>query len=397
LFREGKKYWAMNGRFTYVAGQRGFVLDENAAGLDRIGSATTRQVLTYGNAQRPAATGNLTFSIFPGSRVTLTNQTSIYNIRMMGDSYFEQFTNGSSITPLIFFNYLGIRTIANTTDLQVHLLPWFSVHGGYTYDDRRISLVEKATQITSPFGPTTPTDQTNRLNAGTIGFRIKPVRAVTVNLDAEIGRADKPIYPISERDYHALRGRIEYRRGPIRLSAYARTDYNTNSVSLTSFASHSRQYGVDASWTPSTRFAIDAGYSKLHLDTLGGLVYCVARNQLISGDQSYYASNIHTASLMSRFTVARRADISVGYSHVQDLGDGRAAPGQGPGYTTQPAFLAAQTFPLRFLSPQARFSLRLTQRVRWNTGYQYYGYREDFATLQNYRAHTGYSSVSWSF
>ncbi len=276
------------------------------------------------------------------------------------------------------------------------MAPWFAVHGGYSYDDRRISLVEKANQITQPVAPTTPTDQTNRMNAGTVGFRIKPVYAVTINLDAEIGRADKPIYPISERNYHALRGRIEYRRGPVRLSAYARTDYNTNSISLTSFASHSRQYGADATWTPSQRFALDLGYSKLHLDTLGGLVF-FANAKLITGDQSYYVSNIHTATLMSRFTVARRVDLSVGYSHVQDLGDGRATPLQGAAVTNQPAFLAAQTFPLRFLSPQARFSLRLTNRVRWNTGYQYYGYREHFAALQSYRAHTGYSSVSWSF
>ena len=66
-------------------------------------------------------------------------------------------------------------------------------------------------------------------------------------------------------------------------------------------------------------------------------------------------------------------------------------------YTSLPALLAAQTFPLRYLSPQARLSLRITPKIRWNAGYQYYGYREEFSTLQNYRAHTGYSSISWSF
>jgi hypothetical protein len=45
----------------------------------------------------------------------------------------------------------------------------------------------------------------------------------------------------------------------------------------------------------------------------------------------------------------------------------------------------------------ARLSIRITPKVRWNAGYQYYGYREDFSAAQNYRAHTGYSSVSWSF
>jgi len=45
----------------------------------------------------------------------------------------------------------------------------------------------------------------------------------------------------------------------------------------------------------------------------------------------------------------------------------------------------------------ARISIRVSNRVRWNAGYQYYGYAEDFSALQNYRAHTGYSSLAWSF
>src|ERR1700691_5586409 len=98
-----------------------------------------------------------------------------------------------------------------------------------------------------------------------------------------------------------------------------------------------------------------------------------------------------------RDSVRKRVDISVGYSHVQDIGDGRATPLGTGAYTSMPALLEAQTFPLRFLPPQARLSLRLTPKIRWNVGYQYYGYHEDFAALQNYRAHTGYSSVSWSF
>ena len=61
----------------------------------------------------------------------------------------------------------------------------------------------------------------------------------------------------------------------------------------------------------------------------------------------------------------------------------------------------AQTFPLRYLSPQGRISVRINEKLRWNAGYQYYGYHEDFSVLQstsqNYRAHTGYSSVLWSF
>ena len=395
LFREGKKYWAMNARFTYVAGQRNYVLDETAIGLNRIGANTASQIFSYGNGQRPAATGNLTFSIFPASMITLTNQTSVYNIRMSGENFFSQLINGAPASPTVAFNDFGILTIANSTDLQIHVRPWLTVHGGYTYSDRRITAVEGYNPITLPLAPASYS-QNNILHTGIVGFRLKPAKPLTLSLDGELGHADKPIYPISDKDYHTLRARAEYRRKNVRLTAFARSDYNTNSNSLTSFASHSRQYGADVSWVRSENFSIDAGYSLQHLDTLGGISYFILQTP-VNGDQSYYVSNIHTVTLMAHFVVHKRADILMGYNHVQDTGDGRATA-QGSGlYTTQQAFLAAQTFPLRFLSPEARLSLRITPKLRWNAGYQYYGYREDFSTLQNYRAHTGYSSMSWSF
>jgi hypothetical protein len=57
----------------------------------------------------------------------------------------------------------------------------------------------------------------------------------------------------------------------------------------------------------------------------------------------------------------------------------------------------AQTFPLTFQSPQARVSFRISERLRWNAGYQYYGYHEEFSSGENYLAHTGYTSLLWSF
>jgi hypothetical protein len=82
---------------------------------------------------------------------------------------------------------------------------------------------------------------------------------------------------------------------------------------------------------------------------------------------------------------------------VQDLGDGRVQPTAtiiGPDLA---AFETAQTFPLKFQVPQARLSLRIHERLRFNCGYQYFGYHETFSTGENYAAHTGYTSLLWSF
>ena len=112
---------------------------------------------------------------------------------------------------------------------------------------------------------------------------------------------------------------------------------------------------------------------------------------------SLYLSNINSIFLGARFDIGKRADFYAGLSRVQDVGDGRATSvGSGAG-STLTAFQIAQTFPLSFDSPMARLSFRISNKVRWNVGYQYYGYREDFFSSQNFRAHTGYTSLSFSF
>ncbi|HTB14700.1 MAG TPA: hypothetical protein VK752_24175 [Bryobacteraceae bacterium] len=396
LFREGKKLWAVNGRFTYVAGKDAFSLDEMSAGTDFRGTPTQLQVVSFGNADRPALTANLTLSIFPTDHIVLTNQSSFANIRMIGDSYFTEIENGSMVSPVLPFQYLGIRTFANTTDAMLHPTKWFSIHGGFEYSDRHIGSVQGQSNLGDPAPAQPAIEQSSQLKAGTLGFRVKPIKPLTISVDGEVGRTSKPFYPISDGNYQAFRARAEYKVKLFRVGAYAKSDYNINSDMLTSFASHARQYGADGSWIPTSWFSIDASYTKLHLNTLGGLNYFDAGVN-VTGESSYYISNIHSANLSAHFTFLKRADIIAGYSHVQDVGDGRATPAGAGLYSALPAFQAAQTFPLRYLSPQVRLSIRITPKLRWNTGYQYYGYREQFSAAQDYRANTGFSSLAFSF
>jgi hypothetical protein len=140
---------------------------------------------------------------------------------------------------------------------------------------------------------------------------------------------------------------------------------------------------------------------KLHLDTVSGIAYFAGtgRATLQSGD-SLYLSNVHAANFGARFAVAKRADVYVGYSITKDVGDGRAAAAAN---LTDPAaalLASVQTFPLAYQSPLARVSLRITPKLRWNAGWQFYNYHEQFGVLgyyQNFHANTGYTSVSWAF
>ena len=106
--------------------------------------------------------------------------------------------------------------------------------------------------------------------------------------------------------------------------------------------------------------------------------------------------------------VAKRADVYVGYTITKDTGDGRAVATAGvtvtdPTTAANPAaalFAGVQTFPLSYQSPLARVSVRLSPKLRWNTGWQFYNYHEEFGILgyyQNFHANTGYTSVTWAF
>src|SRR5262249_9777637 len=164
-----------------------------------------------------------------------------------------------------------------------------------------------------------------------------------------------PFAPKSDRTYQALNGRVQYKKKSLTLGAYAQSNYNNNSVSLTAYSSHARTYSTNLSWAPLNWLAFNVDYSKLHLDTIGGLSF-FDNDVLLRNQYSLYVSNLHTGNLGLRFALGKRADLYAGYSIVRDTGDGRAtAVGNGFG-TTIPEFQIAQTFPIKYESPLARLS-----------------------------------------
>jgi hypothetical protein len=357
-------------RFSYAGARRQFFFEELAA--------ANRQTLIAGDARRPVGTGNLSFTLFPGRRLTLTNTTSFYNTRMSGDNVLTEVQNGAPLFETVNFRFLAIRTIANLADASFHLTPWATVYGGYHYSTRRI----RATQ----------SEQENTLNSGLAGVRLQPLPPLTVNIDVELGRADRPFFPISERNYHALGGRIQYRARSLTLSAQAKTVYNSTPATLADHSSRNRQYSADASWAPRDWFAFDAGYTKLHLDTLTGIGYFV-QGQFLR-DQSFFLSELHTTHFTTRFAIRGRADLSLGYTRVQDTADPR-------GGAITPVFNNAQAYPMLYDTPLARLSVRLHEKLRWNAAWQYYRFDERRPDTgqppRNYNAHTGTISLLWSF
>ena len=392
LFRNSRRL-NFNGRFTYTGGNRAFLANETASGINQFGALANQQIITTGDARRPVATGNVNITAPVTSKLTITGSTSLYNVRTEGDSAYLQYNNATQASNLLYYQYLGIRTFQTNADALYEIRPWLDVHAGYLFSDRNIASTPQA--VVEGINSSVPFEQINQLHSGIFGVQVRPVNGLVASFDGEIGRVTRPFTPKSDADYNTLSGSVRYSRKHLRLTALAHTDYNLNSVSLSSYSSHGRTYSASASWIVGSWLTLDASYTKLHLDTLGGIAF-FAGPQFLPNQISAYISNIHSGTLSAQVTY-NRFDFYAGYSHVQDTGDGRNAPMNTVLGPTLTPFQAAQTFPLRFLSPMARISVRLGERLRWNFGYQYYGYRENFTTGNNYLANTGYSSLMWSF
>jgi hypothetical protein len=393
LFRDWKNF-SMNGRFTYTGGQRAFVVDENSIGAGRFGAQQNLQTYSIGNAQRPVATGNFTVSWIPAPKLTVVNSTSVYNVRTEGDAAYIQFNNATQTSDLAYYNYLGIRTVSNETDVNYQATPWMGVSGGYQYSNRLIRSVEQTTFFGTTEG--TPVEQTNQLHAGTMALRLRPYKGLSILLGGEIGRNDRPFSPTAGRNYHALNAKVQYKYKTLMFTGAAQSNYVFTPVSLSAYSSESRTYSVNGSYTPRDWLGFDAGYTRMHVYSLSGIAY-FANFSLVQGESSLYLSNINSVNIGVRLGWKKRGDLYLGFSGVQDVGDGRAtAVGAGIS-STLPALQAAQTFPMQFESPSARLSIRLREKLRWNFGYQYYGYREKFYLSQGYRANTGFTSLTFSF
>ncbi len=397
----GETRWiALNAHASYSSGTGDYAQNELAIGLDRFGSSANRQIAVRAHGNRPVAAGDFATTVLPGKRFSIVNNLSASNTRMNGSNLFQQYDASTLSFATVNFQFLGIRLVTNSTDAHFRISKRLDVFGGVRFSQREIRSIEDTADAGSKFDGVSG-QQTNSTKAGVFGANVFLGKAFRAHFEGEIGRNDNPLTPVSLRDYHAIRSKLQYRTKTWTLGGGYNDNYNTNSVQITAYSAHSRTYSANGSWTAKSWVSVDAGYSKLHLDTIGGIVFFAGspRAVRVTDQQSMYVSNIHAANIGLRFALRKYADLVVGYNLTKDTGDGRAMLTAQSSANAQILY-NAQTFPLTYQTPLLRLSVRLTEKLRWNVGYQYYGYHEDFGLLslnQGYRANTGYTSLLWAF
>jgi hypothetical protein len=432
------KYWAINARMTYSKSESTTDYFETQTGASQApgivptgdgrfltgnnsGYGPTATAIDYmpGTARRPYSAGDFSFSLFPAKNLTIVNSTSVDSNRYDGTgTEFRAISNGSAIINRFYSFHIGTGRVSDALETNYHVTKWLGLNAEYRYTSRFIdnNFVRA--------GTTKSVDRNsarNHLNTGTFGFRLNPLRPLTLTADGTIGRDNHPETPVSPANFHTIKARADYRTRKLRLTFSYRQLYNLNDPlsvyspstgvlvvgqQLDYYASHSRDYSATTSFEANNHLSFDVSYSKAHLDTLANLwaelvppSSTTITSVSVRGYISQYISNLHTVSLIAR-TNLRWGTFYAGYNISRDTGDGRS--NQNLGLTDLAASYTAawSTFPMTYQAPLARLSIRISPKVQWNGGWEFYRYNQKFAYFGNqpyYRAHTGYSSVSLTF
>jgi len=409
--------WAMNARITYSKADQSSIYYENETGpgvakvgvCNNCGVGPPAVASTYmpGAALQPFTAGDLTFSLFPTDRLTIVNSISATNDHIAGSGPMLQVNTSAATKSIFWYQDLGEKRVSDSLDANYRFTNWLGLNAEYRYTDRRLDNNLIRTGTTKSTDINTMSDH---LNTGTLGFRIKPLQPVTINLDASLGIDNAPETPVSLAHYHNIKARVQYAKKRMRFGATYRQLYNLNApVLFAYYSSHSRDFSVNSSFEVHHNLSLDLSYSKTHLDTFADLYAELpttpdwpksGKIANVRGYVSQYISNIHTVSAIARTAIKDRATLYVGYNITRDTGDGRAAQNlllQDPAA----AYLAlANTFPMTYQAPLARLSIKLSPKLRWNAGWEFYRYNQKFAyfAYQPYfRAQTGYTSLSFAF
>ena len=429
-----QKLWAINARITYNKGNNSMIYSESESGAQAIATTTapypgavgcsncgvggpgTGATFTVGNARWPFTAGDVTFSFFPASNLTIVNSTSAEANHYDGGAQMLELYPVAATKNIFWSYHMGEGRVSDSLDANYRLNKWMGLSAEYRYTDRWLENNLVRTGTTNSKDLNTLDDH---MNTGTFGVRLKPFKPLSVNVDTTIGRDNGPENPISPAHFHNIRARADYRvQKRVHFGATYRQMYNLNapvgySYTLTPaygpppqayYASHSRDFSFNSSFTVSRNWSLDASYSKTHLDTFANLwAELPASATVVNSFPGYtyqYVSNIHTVSLMARTTIDKRGTFYAGYNITRDTGDGRSVQNLGLQNTAASYLAGLSTFPMTYQAPMARLSIKITEKMRWNGGWEFYRFNQKFAYfgyMPYYRAQTGYTSISWAF
>jgi len=399
------------GRFVYSAANSNYSVVEKTTGKDKnLNNIILDSFTGSGSARRLSSMGDVGLSYYATDKLILSETFRINTFHISGGDQLNGLVNRTTPTnsPLADiisvgsdFNLTSYRQYLNQVEADYKFTKRFSAHGGYRYTNRHILMNDFHSAAQVPATPTVTTSLDtfdNSTNAGFVGFRAIPVSYWTVYGDFEKGTADNVFIRTANYDYTNFRIRNVVK--PTKTLAINGSFIYKNNANPTvnPLAVPPQTLGVDTKiravstsvdWDPNNKVSVSAGYTYNRAHTNAAIKLAVLGLSGLQNGTSRYFVDDNFAFANVRVHVNSRAVISVGYRIDNDSGQGDVVP-------VSPTDLVS-SYPLKFQSPEARLSIRITRNVDWNAGWQYYSYKERFATNQNYTANQAYSSLTIRF
>ena len=431
------------GRLIYSSAISEMNLTENVVGNNNTAGGQIFDADTYladTNARRPQFRGDLgvTYRITEAFRLSNTFMYDRFS-NNGGNFYRNDVTsrnaNGTPrpVNPSITQGYAvhDYSRYINTFEGDYQFNRYVSLHLGHRYSNRETSFFGYSFNAVNPntnpqlacppptLNPnvTCQDAHTNTTSTFLAGMRIKPLKPWTIYWDMEIGTADSIFGRLENNDFNNLRIRSIYRINNFSfdVSYITRDNSNPSSVSaglpvpagydpLTEVKS--RTFSGNVTWDPMTNFNIAAGYTYRHLDSetpvyvpyqVCSTPACTAGTTVRNVSSSEYLARDHYGYVEVSAEPHRRFGLYGAFRMNKDNGQGdrtgTLVPNPFP-VTGIPVYSNwVDSYPMSFITPEAKVVIRLTRSIDWNIGYQYYKYDDDRIANQNYRAHLPYTSL----
>jgi hypothetical protein len=375
------------------------------------------QYTLTGDTDRPNTIGDIGATWLVTDRLRISNTFRVEDFKINGNAVFADFfslTRGSGATlrtDTVGFSNLDAhrttkyRKYQDTVEGDFQFNRYNALHFGYRYGSRRIEEAFEGFNLGSNGSVTTPPARTseseeevNHTHAVFGGFKVRPAENWTIFFDAERGTADNVFTRIGNYDYTNIRAKSRYspiKKLAVNVAFISRDNANPSEIAGVSL----QDFGVDiksrvftsaVDWTPSPRFAVNAGYNYNWVNSNAVVDYFFNSIRHPLGRTLYYMRNsfffFDTTTL-----IGPRVTLDTAYRVNHDNGQGTRVSDP----TGNPGSLV-YSYPMTYQSPEARLAIKLHRRLDWNFGYQYYNYNESQIVgprPQNYHAHLPYTSL----
>lgn len=376
-----------------------------------------------GNTERPNTVGDIGLTYLATDKFRLSNTFRVEDFTIDGIGTFSDFfsitrnitggtrTDTFGVSNLQAFKTTKYRKYVETIEGDYQFNPRYSIHFGYRYGNRHEeqTLTGYALNSNSPALVTPEFEtETNHTHAFFGGFKARPAKNLTIYFDAEHGTADNVFTRIGNYNYTNIRAKGRWapnRKWNVNLAFISRDNSNPSEIagiSITDFGVNvkSRVFTSSIDWMPNSRFTISSGYNYnwLNSDAIVDYFYQVppAASVRHPNGQALYYQRLNYFYFDMTARLNRRMTLFTSYRLNQDGGQGSrlADPAGTPG-------TLITSYPMNFMSPEARLAIMINRHLDWNLGYSYYSYNEsDFLRTfpgspraQNYHAHLPYMSL----